>query len=429
MIILNATGYSPSTNMAMDTFSEISQWISANNGIGFFNHSGRQNASGEEFSHFTDMPNLNIVGMELWNKSAGFSTYYYNDGYYPNDGTLGYYDEANTRRWKIGASGSEDNHTANWGNASDSRLAVLAKANTRPDLLDAMRKRHFYSTLDKKLALSFTLDSAQMGDSVKAGRLRMSIECFDADNENFSKVTLKKNGITYKSWEVNTQHPIISDTITCAAGEYLYAVVAQADGNEAISSPIYVAPYNPIIIRDSMRVRNVVIIKKIIVNLYTIIRSDTIINIDTVVQKKTVIMNDTVYNTDTLVSTDTTFANSSMRITDTLIFRDTLYFRDTMRISDTIKIADTLYITRTSSIKQQVAEAYPNPFSDYVTVRNSDKLPVTVILCSIQGNMLIKQRSDDEQITIETAHNRPGAYILTILYPDTSESFIINKEE
>jgi hypothetical protein len=69
--------------------------------------------------------------MELWNKNDAFSTYYYNDGYYTNDGNKGYFDEANVRDWKIGAAGANDNHSGTWGTENNYRLAVLATAKTK----------------------------------------------------------------------------------------------------------------------------------------------------------------------------------------------------------------------------------------------------------------------------------------------------------
>ena len=252
ILILNTDSFTSVSKQATDSLNKISDWISNHNGIAFFNHPGRQNGKNTEFEHFTRKPNLNFVGMELWNRNNDFSVYYYNDGYFPNDGNLGFYDEALIRGWKIGASGSEDNHTANWGNYSNFRTAILAKANTRKDITDALLKRHFYSTLDKNIALSFKLNNAQMGDSIHAGKLKLKIEAFDVDNEYFTSITLKKNGTIFKTWSINEQHPIIEDSIWCSHGEYLYAIVTQADGDQAISSPINISYSKPLIIYDTI---------------------------------------------------------------------------------------------------------------------------------------------------------------------------------
>lgn len=431
MIILNTSNFTTSTDSASNTFAEISRWISANNGISFFNHPGRQNTTGEEFSHFTDTPNTNIVGMELWNRTAGFATYYYNNGYYPTDNTLSFYDEANIRRWKIGASGSEDNHSATWGKASHFRLAILAKANTKSNILDAMRKRHFYSTLDKNIVLSFKLNNAQMGDSVKAGMLHLTIESFDTDNEYFNKVTLKKNGTIFKSWNVNTQHPAIHDSIWCSTGEYLYAVVTQTDGNEAISSPIYIAPFAPLIIRDSIIVRNSVLINKtIFINnkntiADTIITTDTILNIDTISKNDTIILNNSSYQTDTIISTDTMYINNTMYVVETQTFKAILHISDTIYATETIRI----YLNPIYNTSNEDITIFPNHFTHNIYVKNVKKYPLTIMLFSMQGNVLIKRKSNEEFTTIETSHIKAGTYIISITYGKKRESVVVSKKK
>jgi hypothetical protein len=119
--------------------------------LAFFNHPAR--GAGVRFEGFATTPTDKIVGMELFNKSDGFDVYYYNDGFYPNDGNLGHYDEANIRGWRIGAAGNDDNHGGTWGTRTDFRTAILSENLTRADLLEAMQERRFYSTLDKNNAL------------------------------------------------------------------------------------------------------------------------------------------------------------------------------------------------------------------------------------------------------------------------------------
>ncbi|HEX3047688.1 MAG TPA: hypothetical protein VHY08_23250, partial [Bacillota bacterium] len=101
--VINSPDYCSAYDPATDTFPELLSWLSIRDCVAFFNHPGRQDWSGEEFSHFTTAPSDKLVGMELWNKSDAYNVYYYNnDGYYPNDGGKSWYDEAISRDWKIG---------------------------------------------------------------------------------------------------------------------------------------------------------------------------------------------------------------------------------------------------------------------------------------------------------------------------------------
>lgn len=224
-----------------NTFTGLVNWLSTRDVIAFFNHPGRQNSTGVEFNHFSGTPTDKFVGMELWNKGDRFEDYYYTDGYYANDGNKSWYDEAQARGWKIGASGSEDNHVATWGTYTNSKMAVLASAKTRADIMAALKARRFYSTYDKNLALSFKINGSEMGSTVTGGSQEVHILAGDATGDLFTAVELLKNGTVIYSWTPGTTNVNLSQTIGCSDGEYYYVRVKQSDGDEAITSPIWIS--------------------------------------------------------------------------------------------------------------------------------------------------------------------------------------------
>jgi hypothetical protein len=242
--IINTDDYCYSDESPTNTFEGICSWISDRNDcVAFFNHPGRYNGSDEEFSHFNGMPVANIVGIELWNKTEGFSSFWDNSGYDDQTPT-NYYEEVNSYGWKIGAAGGGDNHSRSWGTAQDYRLAVLASNLTRGDLLAAMRARRFYSTLDNNLALSFTINGSQMGSTRSGGSNQpCQILATDGDgNETFTNVRIyNSNHEIVASWTPNTNAVNISTSITTSLGEYYYVYVEQADRDAAISSPIWIS--------------------------------------------------------------------------------------------------------------------------------------------------------------------------------------------
>lgn len=222
------------------TFPSLVRWLNSQpDGVAFFNHPGRQDVS-VEFGQFkSTAPSMKFVGMELFNKSTAFSRYLFNDGYVRGD-NLSFYEEANARGWKIGAAGGGDNHTANWGIATDYRLAVLATSLSRASIMDAFRARRFYSTLDKNLKLSFQIDGKEMGSTVSGGNKTVKIVASDANSERFTEVELFKNGVSFKRWNIATVGANISESISIADGDILYVVVTQGDRDQACSSPIWV---------------------------------------------------------------------------------------------------------------------------------------------------------------------------------------------
>lgn len=222
------------------SFKKLLRKVNKRNCVAFLNHPGREDRFGSEFSHFKKGYSEKIVGMELWNKTYGFNTFYYNDGYYDNDSGKGYFDEALKRGWKIGAAGSEDNHDGNWGNKVDYKMAILAPKLTKEDLYAALKARRFFSTLDKNLAMSFKINGSEMGAEITEGNLNVEILLNDADNEFFYKVELLKNSVVIKTWNINEQSPIIKHSVTGVDKDYFYIRCKQEDGDEAISSPIFI---------------------------------------------------------------------------------------------------------------------------------------------------------------------------------------------
>lgn len=242
--VINSENYI-TTAAPYNSFAGLCSWLNSNECVAFFNHPGRNNSTGLEFSHFSTTPTDKIVGMELWNKTDRFNVYYYTDGYYSGDGNLGWYDEALSRGWKIGASGSEDNHSVTWGTMTESKLAVLASANNRVEIMNALKARRFFSTYDKNLALSFTIGGAEMGSSLTSGSYGLQILASDGTGEIFTQVQLLRKGIVINTWAPNSASPVITSNLNCFNGEYYYVRVLQADGDEAISSPISITVDNP----------------------------------------------------------------------------------------------------------------------------------------------------------------------------------------
>jgi hypothetical protein len=240
--VVNSDTFCMSIKPETANFQQLNSWLDRTNCFAILNHPGRQNASGIEFDNFHNAISEKIVGMELWNNSNGFSVYYYNNGYDSNDNNKGFYDEALTHKLKIGAAGGFDNHTATWGTSADFRTAILATNLTREHLFDAMKARRFYSTLDKNIALSFTVKGQEMGSTVFPGTSPLYIRAFDEDNEAFSEVVLFDHNHTVRRiWQPGRVTVDITDTLLTSNGDYYYVKVREFDGDEAISSPIWVS--------------------------------------------------------------------------------------------------------------------------------------------------------------------------------------------
>jgi len=241
--IINSLKHCEADQPPTNTLNGLMDWMNNNDSelgggkcIAFFNHPGQY---GYDFDNFLGYFSDKIVGMELWNRS---------DDYYDNGSATGpnnsgsWYNNALGKDWYIGASGSGDNHDADWGTLNEWRMAVLAQEKTRESIYDAMKARRFYSTRDQNLVLSFTCNGAQMGSKITAGPLNVVIDAFDGNGEIFSKIYLLKNGKKIQAWKPNSKKPHLTTTVTGTKGDYFYVLVEQFGELKwrAISSPIFI---------------------------------------------------------------------------------------------------------------------------------------------------------------------------------------------
>jgi hypothetical protein len=95
--------------------------------------------------------------------------------------------------------------------------------------------------LDKNLSLSFKINGMEMGSTVIGGNCTAQIQAADADGEIFNQVILfDQNHNIVNTWSLSTNTVDVSIDLNTFDGDYYYVKVRQADGNEAISSPIYI---------------------------------------------------------------------------------------------------------------------------------------------------------------------------------------------
>ena len=250
--------------------NDLVEWMSTRDCVAFFNHPGQYDTFFGTVEPFDFNYSDRIVGMELWNRSDDYysRTIPYPDPPFDSSGNR-WYDEALNRGFYIGATGSGDNHSPDWGMQNEWRMAILAPELTRTSLLAAMRARRFYSCRDMNLVLSFTCNGAEMGslievaDDLEVVSLDIVIEASDGNDEVFSQIDLLKNGAVLQTWDKeefddpnDLKNPSVTltgeEAVTGEVGDYFYVIAYQMYDNEeeneeesverweAISSPIFI---------------------------------------------------------------------------------------------------------------------------------------------------------------------------------------------
>ena len=166
-------------------------------------------------------------------------------GYYPS---YEEYNRALDMGWHVAPTNNQDNHKGRWGNANDARDVILADTFTEEGLYEAIRNLRVYATEDKNLSIYYTINGEPLGtvfDEVPE-MLELVAQFSDPDPEDrIETVDLIVDGgeVAY-TW----------DRADCAAEldagqvelsfpswfSYYYLRVTEADGDIAVTAPIWV---------------------------------------------------------------------------------------------------------------------------------------------------------------------------------------------
>ncbi|WP_046245427.1 CehA/McbA family metallohydrolase [Hymenobacter terrenus] len=158
-----------------------------------------------------------------------------------------YFQTLLAKGYHAGITIDHDNHNTTFGRMAQSRLVVLAPVLTKADILDALRQRHFYASDDWNAEVSFTLNNQPMG-SIYADQAPavMTVSVSDADNEPVSSVQVLRGEpgsgtrpVVVASAAAGATALSYVDPQGVNTTAYYYAVVAQADGDSIVTSPIW----------------------------------------------------------------------------------------------------------------------------------------------------------------------------------------------
>jgi hypothetical protein len=144
--------------------------------------------------------------------------------------------------WHVGTDGSQDNHSANWGDGWSWTVAVACSL-TRECILDATRNHRTYSTLERDLQMIFMAEGHYMGaEFAHADNIEFSIDVHDPEPwDHFRRLELYQDGLMIAWAWVDTASYTWNPVVTPTNGENHYFVkVHQEPGRYAWSAPIWI---------------------------------------------------------------------------------------------------------------------------------------------------------------------------------------------
>lgn len=235
--VYNTSTYVSRDDSNYNTLAKFYAWLKTQpDAIAEFNHP----FSLQDFDSFAYDPDVDqkITMQEVGNGSPPYSYARLEESYiYSLD-----------KRWHVGATNNQDNHSANWGYPPNNLTGIVANSLTQQDVLAAMRDMRTYGTEDRNLQLSFLANGYWMGSTIPAVEgdlISFHVELLDPDSAD--RITLVEIittggrvlastmlGSNNVNWDYSFFNP--------GGGNWYYLKAIEADGDIAISSPIWTPP-------------------------------------------------------------------------------------------------------------------------------------------------------------------------------------------
>jgi len=148
--------------------------------------------------------------------------------------------------YRLAFSSDQDNHCANWGAAYSNRTGILLPTGTMPSLqalLDAIRARRVFATMDKQAAIALTANGAMMGAQIdNSGPLTLQVHYASGAGRGVAALEIME-GVPGRHGEVKPMAGVsaMRHSFTPQAGaHFYYARLTQDDGKQLWSAPVWV---------------------------------------------------------------------------------------------------------------------------------------------------------------------------------------------
>ncbi|ULO05488.1 choice-of-anchor I family protein [Paenibacillus sp. 19GGS1-52] len=205
--------------------------------IGQFNHPGPTFGDFNNFSNYDPEINQHMTLIEVGNGEGAVSS----GGYFRS---YEYYNNALDKGWHLAPTNNQDNHKGLWGNANTARTAIVTDNFTKEGVYAALREMHVYATEDENLEIKYTANDEPMGTSLASGigELNINVDLLDPDSsDQIGQVSLITSGgkeTNLQNFTTNSANYAVK--INNPANGYYYIRVVEADGNIAVTAPVWV---------------------------------------------------------------------------------------------------------------------------------------------------------------------------------------------
>ena len=214
------------------------QTINKGGSLNQFNHPGNTFGNFTDFSYWDEATDARMFLVEVGNGEGQIGA----GGYYPS---YEQYTMALDKGWHVAPTNNQDNHKGRWGNANDARDVILTNDFSEQGIYAAIRALRVYATEDKNLEIYYTINDQPMGtiftEENAPEKLNVVVTVYDPD-DSFSKVeVIADGGKTVHTWDSAAELAEGQLTVELEPQySYYYIKVTQADGDLAVTAPIWV---------------------------------------------------------------------------------------------------------------------------------------------------------------------------------------------
>ena len=202
-----------------------------------FNHPGTTFGTFSDFAYYTPAYDSKMIAVEVGNGEGAIGA----GGYYPS---YTEYTKALDKGWHVAPTNNQDNHKGQWGNANTARTVILTDDLSENGLLVGLKNMTVYTTEDKNLNISYTLNDQIMGSiisEVPTANLRFAVNVNDPDGSDvISKIEVITNSGRIAESKTFTSNSAVWNFELPAAEGYYYLRVTQADMNIAVTAPVWI---------------------------------------------------------------------------------------------------------------------------------------------------------------------------------------------
>lgn len=203
--------------------------------ISQLNHPGKTFGDFSDFGYYSPEIDSVVHLIEVGNGEGAVRS----PGYFPSYES---YTRALDKGWHVAPSNNQDNHMKGWVTANEARTVVLANELTRDKIYEAIRKLRVYSTEDRNLKINYKVNGNVMGSILpNPSTLDFIVNVDDPDAaEKIAKVEIITDGGKVASYKTFNTNKADWNLQLSPQYKYYYVKVTEADGDIAVTAPVWV---------------------------------------------------------------------------------------------------------------------------------------------------------------------------------------------